>query len=141
MADSATLRVQRHRRHVANDHSLCLQSRCAAAGRAAVVEAPPSREVAGGLDPARELQASAVRLVAACQADPANAVLARELRQTLAMIPRAEGASPLDAIRQRAWLKQLGWAPGDDPELQDLAAELVATDPVAFLRHMAEEVP
>ena len=89
-----------------------------------------------------ELKRSAARLVAVCEADPANVVAARELRATLSVIPRAEGGSPLDVIRQRAYAKTLGWVPpADDAELQALAAELVATDPVAFLRQMAEEVP
>jgi hypothetical protein len=133
MPDSPTLRVQRHRRHAANDHSLCRADRCPDAGRAAVrlVAAPGAAE---GLDPALELRRSAARLAAACEANPGNALLARELRETLTRIPSA-GPGPVagDSLEQLS-LAGLGWSPGGDPELRELAETLLVDHGLAFLR-------
>lgn len=111
MADSPTLRVQRHRRHAAGDHSIYRPGRCPAAGRVMVAE--PSVEAVDGLDPAYELRASAVRLAAACRADPGNATLAKELRATLLVLPQPDPVNRLDVLRARAQWKRLGWLSGD----------------------------
>lgn len=134
MADSEAVRSRRKRKHAQGDHSMCRHPR---------ESVPPVTVLPGDgeLDPVTELRRSAARLVAACEADPSNAVLARELRATLAVLPQAEAADPLDGLRQRAWLKRLGWAPGDDPELRDLARELTFGDPLEVLRDIAREVP
>lgn len=89
MADSGALRQRRSKAHKAGDHSLC-GSRCNAAARGAAVLSivPPPAE----LDPAAEMRALAARLTTAQQADPGNALLARELRMTLQAL--------LDASRQ-----------------------------------------
>ena len=90
MADSGALRVRRHRAHRAGDHLLC--RRCAAvrggAERLATVAALP---VTQKLDPDAEMRRLALRLAAAYDADPSNALLARELRMTLAEL-RPKGA-------------------------------------------------
>jgi hypothetical protein len=99
MPDSSTLRVQRHRRHIAGDHGICYPSRCPDAGRAAVrlVSVPGSAE---DLDPVLELRRSALRLIAACEAGPGNALLHRELRATLLAIPADAGDDdPLAELR------------------------------------------
>ena len=56
---------------------------------------------AGELDPQAELEALAGRLAAAHQADPRNGVLARELRQSLALLLElAEGSQPVDPLAE-----------------------------------------
>jgi hypothetical protein len=134
MADSDAVRSQRKRAHARGDHHLC---------RHRVDPSPaPDPSLAGEVfDPAGELVALARRLAAASAADPANANLAKKLRQTLTVIPPAEAPSTLEALRQRRWLKLHGWAPGDDPELRVLAAAMDGIDPVEVLRDWASETP
>lgn len=101
MADPVALRVRRSRLHKAGDHSLC--KRCAVvrgegAPLAPVRGLPPAR-----LDAAAELRALAARLAAAHERDPANALLARELRATLLAIPEERPAgNVMDELRQMA---------------------------------------
>jgi hypothetical protein len=84
MADSGTLRVQRHRRHRAGDHSLCTPGRCDLAGRRQYGLAPYTPDASStGFDAAGEMRAMAVRLRDAYAADTSNTGLARELRLTL----------------------------------------------------------
>jgi hypothetical protein len=93
VADSGSLRTIRWKRHKAGDHSLC--RRCAAVRG----EVPPPQPAAD-LDPAAEMAALAARLVAAHTADPANAILARELRMTLQAVPAREDAvDPFEELR------------------------------------------
>ena len=87
MADSGALRARRHRLHKAGDHTLC-RAGCAGSGpdrsgiaRLAVLEAGSLG--VSGLDPVREMTQLAKQLAAAYEADPSNALLARELRMTL----------------------------------------------------------
>jgi hypothetical protein len=98
MADSEAVRSRRKRLHRAGDHSLC--RRCAAVRG----EAEPLREVtslpdqpAAALDPPAELRALASRLAAAHRADPANSLIARELRMTLAdLMPKGKQDADAD---------------------------------------------
>lgn len=137
MPDSGVLRVQRHRRHVAGDHTLCRPGRCPAAGR--VLDSLPQGEGidAADLDPVVELRKSAARLISVCERDPANVMAAKELRAHLAVLPRVAAADPLDALAG----KRLGWAPGGDPELRGLAMDLLGSDLLPVLRRWAEETP
>jgi hypothetical protein len=96
MADSPTLRVQRHRRHSAGDHRLCVPSRCPAARVAVVV---PVTGDGADLDPVGELRALAAGLMAAWRADPGNAILAREARATLLCVPPEPPDDPLAELR------------------------------------------
>ena len=99
MADSTALRVRRSRAHKAGDHSLC--RRCSVVrGEAAPPQAVPSlpRSSAGtDLDPVAEMRALAGRLAAAHEAEPANALLARELRMTLAELTPKDTGKAADA--------------------------------------------
>lgn len=89
MADSDAVRQQRRRRHRAGDHSMCRRD-CGDGGgslRIAPVPAGAGRD----LDPAAALRDLAVQLQAAYDADPGNALLAKELRTTLlALSPSRE---------------------------------------------------
>lgn len=96
MADSEALRQRRRKAHVHGDHSLC--RRCTVVKPRPVFPvadlAPGSGEVT---DAAGELRQLAYRLVAAHQADPANGILAKELRSTLvALLPKGEGKADAD---------------------------------------------
>ena len=86
MADSGSVRTQRYRLHRAGDHSLCRRP-CGV--QKPELALPPSRP----LDAAQELRELAGRLVAAHEADPGNALLARELRLTLQAL---SGGKPAD---------------------------------------------
>jgi hypothetical protein len=88
--------------HKAGDHSLC--RRCAAVRedverprlpvRLAPSPAPAPEPV---LDPAAEMRRLASRLADAYDADPSNALLARELRMTLAeLMPKNAGKPDAD---------------------------------------------
>jgi hypothetical protein len=99
LADSDALRMRRSRRHKAGDHSLC--KRCAAVrGGGGPPEsaslrllAPPARVG----DPVAGLRQLAAQLAQAYQAEPGNALLARELRMTLqALMPQKAGNSDDD---------------------------------------------
>ena len=95
MADSEALRQRRRKAHVHGDHSLCRRCTVVKPRPVAVVAdlAPGSGEVT---DAAAELRQLAYRLVAAHQADPANGILAKELRSTLvALLPK--GTEKADA--------------------------------------------
>ncbi len=94
MADSGALRVRRARLHKSGDHSLC--RRCAAVrGEPAPVALAPAPENAG--TPLERLDALAARLEAAHRAEPANAMVARELRLTLEALAKAD-PGPADAL-------------------------------------------
>ena len=100
MADSDSLRSRRSRQHRQGDHSLCRHD------RAVRVTAPDIPIVTGAdFDPVTMLRDLAVRLVAACQADPGNAPLARELRMTLQAIePDPEPQwDPIAALQKAEW--------------------------------------
>jgi hypothetical protein len=80
VADSDALRARRHRLHKAGNHGLC---RPGCSGRA---RKPPETAADGtppDLDPGRSLVELAGSLRDAHQADPGNAMLAREYRLTL----------------------------------------------------------
>ena len=96
MADSEAVRSRRKRLHAAGDHSLCVRCDALRATEADVADAEPVT------DPAAELAALAGRLVAATKADPANGLLARELRQCLLALSLDAAAVPdsVDALRQ-----------------------------------------
>jgi hypothetical protein len=92
MADSGALRTERYKRHKAGDHSVC---RRGCGGRVIPVAFPPS--AAGddaGVEPRAALERLARRLEAAHAEDPANALVARELRMTLQAL--AAGGSVQD---------------------------------------------
>lgn len=100
MADSEAVRSRRKRMHAAGDHSLC--RRCPAVRNGGessrtVTIAPPPAESGTELDPAAEMRRLAVRLSAAYDQDPSNALLARELRMTLAeLMPKGKGPADAD---------------------------------------------
>ena len=101
MGDSAAVRAARYRAHKAGDHHSCRHG-------------PLPRPVsvlpvadAAELDPAAELRALAARLAAATIEEPGNASLARELRQTLLVIPPAtDEGDPLADLLSRATFKR-----------------------------------
>jgi len=99
VADSTALRVRRSRAHKAGDHSLC--RRCAVVrGKAepprAVLSLPQS-PASADLDPPAEMRALASRLAVAHEADPANSLIARELRMTLAeLMPKGKQDADAD---------------------------------------------
>ena len=101
MADSGALRQRRSKAHKAGDHRLCKRS-CAAAARLRAVPVPARPDE---VDAAEGLAALARTLAAAYEADPGNALLARELRMTL------------QALRPAG-------KPAVDGDLADLFAEL-----------------
>jgi hypothetical protein len=93
MADSGALRVRRARAHAAGDHSLCRRCPAVRGGtepskRVALVPRPPAPLK---LDAEAEMRALASRLAAAHEAEPSNALLARELRMTLRELIAREG--------------------------------------------------
>ena len=102
MADSDALRQRRRKAHVAGDHSLC--RRCTAVKPPLAPFAPgPQAEVVG--DAEAELRRLAARLVTAHEHEPANAMVARELRMTLqALMPKESADDGLgelyDALRE-----------------------------------------
>jgi hypothetical protein len=65
----------------------------------------PQPEIpAEGFDPAAMMRELAARLIAACQADPGNAPLARELRMTLLAIdPPPGGPDEIDMLQLAEW--------------------------------------
>ena len=99
MADSTALRVRRSRAHKAGDHSLC--RRCAVVrGESRVPEGLVSLpRLPDGLpfDATAEMRHLAARLVLAHAAEPSNALLARELRMTLAeLMPKGKPDADAD---------------------------------------------
>lgn len=97
MADSGALRQRRSKAHKSGDHRLC-GSRCSVAGMGSpVLSLLPSPAPDAELDAVAEMRRSAARLVAVCEADPANVLAARELRMTLAqLMPRDAGGADAD---------------------------------------------
>ena len=99
MAESDAVRSRRKRRHAAGDHGMC---------RSSCDRRPPGRASAGAAaeagpctDPAAALAALAGRLVAAHEADPGNAALAREARCTLlALAGLEDGAAEDDPLAE-----------------------------------------
>jgi hypothetical protein len=88
VADSGALRNRRYRACKAGDHHLCRHD-----GRGAAVVLPPAD--CAPLDSRASLEALARRLEAAHEADPGNAMVARELRATLlALAPEGGGMDP-----------------------------------------------
>lgn len=106
MADSEAVRSRRKRLHALGDHSSC--RRCAAVtGRPApgMTLLPPSAP-AVKFDAVAELRELAAELHAAYRQDPANAMLARECRSTLALLmPKDAGKADADLT---GLLKALG---------------------------------
>jgi hypothetical protein len=90
MADSDAVRQARRRHHRAGDHSMCRQG-CQVRG-ASVRIAPVPEGSGQNLDPSAALRDLAAQLRAACEADPSNAVLAREYRATLMALLPSPGA-------------------------------------------------
>ena len=103
MADSGSLRVRRHRQHKAGNHALC---RPGCGGKTQVPAGLPGlREVSGGsagnLEPLAAMADLAVQLRLACEANPADAVLAREYRLTLMELAKGgdrDGPDPFAEI-------------------------------------------
>jgi hypothetical protein len=91
MADSDAVRQQRRRHHRAGDHSMC--RRGCQDGRAPVKIAEVPAGSGESLDAGGALRDLAVQLQAAYQADPGNALLARELRSTLLALAPSPGAA------------------------------------------------
>lgn len=95
MADSEALRSRRKRAHKAGDHSMC--RRCPVVRPSPVTRVPDLPAVAGAAagevtDAAAEMRQLAWRMAEAHRRDPANAILGRELRVTLAeLMPKGEG--------------------------------------------------
>jgi hypothetical protein len=103
VADSEALRSRRKRAHAAGDHSLC--RRCAAVRGESLPAVVPEISRVPVADPKAALRELARQLADAYSADPANALLARELRMTLqALIPAGK--------------------PKADDEIEDLFASL-----------------
>jgi hypothetical protein len=88
MADDGATRTRRWKLHKQGDHSECKRG-CGARRPLAAV---PAAGVPGDarVDPAASLRALALRLEAAHEEDPGNALLARELRVTLQAIGAPE---------------------------------------------------
>lgn len=102
MADSTALRVRRSRAHKAGDHSLC-RSCAVVRGEARPPQAVPSLpaspdlDLAENLDPLAEMRRLAARLALAHEAEPSNALLARELRMTLIELTPKDTGKAADA--------------------------------------------
>jgi hypothetical protein len=101
MADSDAVRSRRRRAHAAGDHSLC---RPGCGGTKPAVVLPMISAVRDEIpEPGAKMWALALRLEAAHEADPANALLARELRATLLHLdggrPGAAGPDIVDRLR------------------------------------------
>jgi hypothetical protein len=91
MADSDAVRQQRRRHHRAGDHSMCREGCQDSRGPVRIpVVAPGSGQ---DLDPAAALRDLAAQLQAAYAAAPDNALLAKELRQTLLALSPSPGAA------------------------------------------------
>lgn len=87
MADSDALRQRRRKAHVSGDHSLCRRCR---AVKPPVQPFPPGPQATEVTDAEAELRRLAARLVTAHEHEPANAIVARELRMTLEALIEAE---------------------------------------------------
>jgi hypothetical protein len=93
VADSGALRQRRSAAHKAGDHRLCNPARCPHASAVARLHPVPPVPGPDAVDAMEGLTALARRLQAAHEAEPGNALLARELRMTLqALLPAARPA-------------------------------------------------
>jgi hypothetical protein len=114
MADSDALRQQRFRRHRSGDHSICRRN--CKDSRPSLKIAPLPAGSGKDLDPAAALRDLACQLQAAYRVDPANAVLARELRSTLLVLlpaPNAGIDAELKALMGDLSRPERGdWPPG-----------------------------
>jgi hypothetical protein len=108
MADSGSLRVKRHRLHRAGNHSLCRPG-CGGITQVPAVAAkirevsgdrPGSREDSAAFDPRLAMGELAVQLRAACEANPADAVLAREYRLTLMELAKGGDSDAVDPFAE-----------------------------------------
>jgi hypothetical protein len=115
MADSDALRTRRKRMHAAGDHSLCRRCAAVKAPGGVLGPVPLSPEAAAAIaDAETELRGLAERLKATNEADPANSLIARELRMTLQVLLESEkrGARPgkADGIGTAAAVPDRQWA-------------------------------
>jgi hypothetical protein len=96
VADSDALRQRRRKAHVQGDHSMC--RRCAVVKPPPVAVVPDLAPGTGEVtDAPSELRQLAWRMAEAHRADPANAILGRELRMTLqALIPKGDEKADAD---------------------------------------------
>src|SRR5262252_7389943 len=99
MADSGSLRVRRHRQHRAGNHSLCRP------GCGGITRVPPALPKIGGdaakiADPLAAMAELAAQLKAACEANPADAVLAREYRLTLVELAKGSDGDGKDPFAE-----------------------------------------
>lgn len=109
MPDSNALRQRRHKAHISGDHHLCRHP-----VKPALAPFPPSPQQGEVTDPAAELRRLAGRLAAAHEHDPANAMIARELRATLQVLIEAEEAragrpDAIDIIRAASATPDQRW--------------------------------
>jgi len=99
MADNGALRVRRHRLHAAGDHSLCRRCKALTAAPPAPADDVPVVPQAEVKDAETGLRQLAARLTTAHEADPANAMVARELRMTLqVLMPKAAADDGIGAL-------------------------------------------
>ena len=115
MADSDALRTRRRRMHAAGDHALCRRCSAVKEPGEAFGPGPLSPQAAqAAADAEEELQRLAARLTAVHEADPANSLVARELRMTLQVLLEAQkrGARPgkADGIGTAAAVPDRRWA-------------------------------
>lgn len=96
VADSDAVRSRRKRQHAQGDHSFCTR-RCEAARVPLKIADFPAAS-AGDFDPMAAMAELAQGLLAAWQADPGNAMLARECRQTLLVLPGARDTDVQDEM-------------------------------------------
>jgi hypothetical protein len=103
MADSGSLRVRRHRQHKAGNHALCRPG-CGGKtqGRRTSAEIRQDSVDSGEiLEPQAAMADLAKQLRAACEANPGDAVLAREYRLTLMELAKGgdrDGPDPFAEI-------------------------------------------
>jgi hypothetical protein len=113
MADSGATRQARYKRHKSGDHSLCRHH------RPMVVLPAMTAPATGEIEPEAEMRLLAARLAEAHRQDPANALLARELRITLLTIPpEPEGPDAIDMLNMRRATRRR------DADIEDLFHEL-----------------
>jgi hypothetical protein len=97
MADDGATRTRRWKAHKRGDHHLC-GPRCDAVGAVVAVSAPGDM-AEGPVDAQAALEQQARRLEAACEANPGNAALERELRATLLAL-RGPGKTADDELAE-----------------------------------------
>lgn len=105
MADSDAVRSRRKRRHAAGDHGMCGPS-CDRRPPGRVLATAAVAQAGPCTDPAAALAALAARLEAAHEADPADAAVARVLKDTLVVLAGLDGGEddgdPLAGLRALA---------------------------------------